>query len=283
MRHPRATPAPSQPGKSVFYRMLADSGPFSWTSRCSLGAPVGLRHGDPAQRCLRGIPAWQTIPQPISKRFLSGVITALRHGNPCPQVPQRHPRAILLALSPRYPRIIPAWQIGLLPNVGRFGAFFMDIEVLIGCSSRSSARRPCLQVLHSHLRVAKQSSIGPSARRPCPEVSQRHPRVAKGLSIGSSARRPLPQPSQWHPRVANHPPTDLKTVSFRCHNRSSARRPCPQVLQSHPRVAKQSSIGPSARGPCLQAPQSHLHVAKRSSDRSLERPPRPQMPQWPPR
>ena len=108
MMHPRATPAPSQPGKSVFYRMLADSGPFSWTSRCSLGAPVGLRHGDPAQRCLRGIPAWQTIPQPISKRFLSGVITALRHGDPCPQVPQRHPPAILLALSPRYPRIIPA-------------------------------------------------------------------------------------------------------------------------------------------------------------------------------
>ena len=137
--------------------------------------------------------------------------------------------------SPRHPRAIPAWQVGLLPNVGRFGAFFMDIEVLIGCSSRSSARRPC------------------------PEVSQRHP------------------------RVADHPPTDLKTVSFRCHNRSSARRPCPQVLQSHLRVAKQSSIGPSARRPCLQAPQSHLHVAKRSSDRSLERPPRPQMPQWPPR
>ena len=130
--------------------------------------------------------------------------------------------------SQRYPRAIPAWQVGLLPNVGRFGAFFMDIEVLIGCSSRSSARRPCLQVLHSHLRVAKQSSIGPSARRPCPEVSQKHLRVAKGLSIGSSARRPLPQPSQWHPRVANHPPTDLKTVSFRCHNRSSARRPCPE-------------------------------------------------------
>ena len=177
---------------------------------------------------------------------------------------------------------------------------------------------PCPQVLQSHLRVAKQSSIGPSARRPCPQIFQRHP------------------------RVADHPPTDLKTVSFRCHNRSSARRPCPeghqshpcaipapssrypriipawqigllpnvgrfgaffmdievligcssrssarrpclQVLHSHLREAKQSSIGPSARRPCLQAPQSHLHVAKRSSDRSLERPPRPQMPQWPPR
>ena len=80
----------------------------------------------------------------------------------------------------------------------------------------------------------------------------------------------------WQPCVADHPPTDLKTVSFRCHNRSSARRPCPQVLQSHLRVAKQSSIGPSARRPCLQAPQSHLHVAKRSSDRSLAQRPLPQ-------
>ena len=31
---------------------------------------------------LGGSPAWRTIPQPISKRFLSGVITGLRHGNP---------------------------------------------------------------------------------------------------------------------------------------------------------------------------------------------------------
>ena len=142
--------------------------------------------------------------------------------------------------SPHHPRTIPAWQIGLLPNVGRFGAFFMDIEVLIGCSSRSSARRPCLQVLHSHLRVAKQSSIGPSARGPCQQIFQRHP------------------------RVANHPPTDLRPVSFRCHNRSSARRPCPQVLQSHLRVAKQSSIGPSARRPCPEVPQRHHPVARRS-------------------
>ncbi len=106
-RQPSAIPALSPPGKSVFYRMLADSGPFSWTSRCSLGAPVGLRHGDLAYRCFRSISAWR-----------SSHLSALRHGDPCP------------------------------------------------------------------------------------EVSQRHPRVAK------------------------HPPTDLKTVSFRCHNRSSARRPC---------------------------------------------------------
>ena len=69
--HPRAIPAPSQPGKSVFYRMLADSGPFSWTSRCSLGAPVGLRHGDPAHRCFRAISAWR-----------SSHLSALRHGDP---------------------------------------------------------------------------------------------------------------------------------------------------------------------------------------------------------
>ena len=128
--------------------------------------------------------------------------------------------------SPRHPRAIPAWQIGLLPNVGRFGAFFMDIEVLIGCSSRSSARRPCLQVLQSHLRVAKQSSIGPSARRPCLQMPQ------------------------WHPRVAK-----------RSSDRSLARRPCPEVSQRHLRVAKRSSIRHSARQTCPQVPQRHHPVA----------------------
>ncbi len=157
--------------------------------------------------------------------------------------------------SPRHPRAIPAWQIGLLPNVGRFGAFFMDIEVLIGCSSRSSARRPCLQVLQSHLRVAKQSSIGPLARRPCPEVSHRHL------------------------RVADHHPTDLKTVSFRCHNRSSARRSCLQAPQRHTRVAKRSSDRSSARRPCPEVSQRHPRVAKRSSDRSLARRPCPEVSQ----
>ena len=147
-----------------------------------------------------GSTAWRIITQPISDRSLSDALIALWHGNPCPQVPQRHPRAIpapsqchpsaIPAPSPHHPRTIPAWQIGLLPNLGRFGAFFMDIEVLIGCSSRSSARRPC------------------------PEVSQRHPRVAKGLSIGSSARRPLPQPSQWHPRVARPSPNRSQNGFF---------------------------------------------------------------------
>ena len=105
-----------------------------------------------------------------------------------------HPR-IIPASSPHHPRAIPA----------RRDHHPTDLKtVSFRCHNRSSARRPCLHVLQSHLRVAKQSSIGPSARRPCPQIFQRHP------------------------RVADHPPTDLKTVSFRCHNRSSARRPCPE-------------------------------------------------------
>ena len=146
-RYPRIIPAPSPPGKSVFYRILADSGPFSWTSRCSLGAPVGLRHGDlayrcfraisawrsshlsalrhgdPAQRCLRGIPAWQ-------RGYLSG----LRHGHPA----QRYLRAILAwqsvllsgirhdKLVHRYPRGIILWrsQTGHLPLLVHEIGFF---------------------------------------------------------------------------------------------------------------------------------------------------------------
>ena len=69
---------------------------------------------------------------------------------------------------------------------------------------------------------------------------------------------------RWQHSLANYYPTDLRPVSFRCHNRSSARRPCPQVLQSHLRVAKQSSIGPSARRPCPEVPQRHHPVARRS-------------------
>ena len=95
------------------------------------------------------------------------------------------------------------------------------------CHNRSSARRPCLQVLQSHLRVAKQSSIGPSARPPRPEVSQSHPRVTKRSSSRSSARRPRLQVPQRHPVVAKG--ASIGTL---------ARRPCPQVPQGHPRVAK---------------------------------------------
>ena len=105
--------------------MLADSGPFSWTSRCSLGALVGLRHGDQlteGSEAFQRRPAWRTFTQPISKRFLSGVITGLRHGD----LAYRCFRAIsawrsggLRALrhgdpAQRCLRGIPAWQRGLL-------------------------------------------------------------------------------------------------------------------------------------------------------------------------
>ena len=88
--YPRAIPASSPPGKSVFYRMLADSGPFSWTSRCSLGALVGLRHGDLAYRCFRAISAWR-----------SSHLSALRHGD----------------LAQRCLRGILAWQSVLLTGL----------------------------------------------------------------------------------------------------------------------------------------------------------------------
>ena len=62
----------------------------------------------------------------------------------------------------------------------------------------------------------------------------------------------IPGPSPGHPSVADHPPTDLKTVSFRCHNRSSARRPCPEGHQSHPRAIP----APSPRGETITQPIS---------------------------
>ena len=74
---------------------------------------------------LGGSPAWRTIPQPISKRFLSGVITGLRHGNPA----RRSFRAIsawrsshLSALRHgdpvyRHLRAISTWQSVLLTGL----------------------------------------------------------------------------------------------------------------------------------------------------------------------
>ena len=70
------------------------------TSICPIKNPlaVNMRHprATPKQSPghPRAIPAWQTIPQPISKRFLSGVITGLRHRDP----------------FHRYLRDIPAWR-----------------------------------------------------------------------------------------------------------------------------------------------------------------------------
>ena len=42
-----------------------------------------------------------------------------------------------------------------------------------------------------------------SARRPCPQVLQRHPRVVKGASDRLSARRPSPQVPNCHTRGVN--------------------------------------------------------------------------------
>ena len=130
MRHPRAIPAPSQPGKSVFYRMLADSGPFSWTSRCSLGAPVGLRHGDLAYRCFRAISACRTIQLSLSNRPLTGprpvfatatLLTGTSVPSPCGETVIHRPfGAVTLptGISEASPRGGPSpnrFQTGLFP------------------------------------------------------------------------------------------------------------------------------------------------------------------------
>ena len=85
--------------------------------------------------------------------------------------------------------------------------------------------------------------------------------------------RATPAPSPPHPRVADHPPTDLKTVSFRCHNRSSARQPLLQSSQWHPRVAKRSSDRSLAQRPLPQVPQWHHRVTKGTSIGTLARRP----------
>ena len=148
-----------------------------------------------------GSTAWRSITQPISDRSLFGVITGLRHVD----LAHRYLRAIstwqsshLSALrhgdpAHRYFRGIPAWRDHPPTDLK---------TVSFRCHNRSSARRPCPQVLQSHLRVAKQSSIGPSARPPRPEVSQSHRRVAKRSSIRHSARQTCPQVPQRHHPVA---------------------------------------------------------------------------------
>ena len=117
------------------------------------------------------------------------------------------------------------------------------------CPIKKSSRSEYEASPH-HPRAAKRSSDRSLARPPCPQVAQWHPRVAKLSSIGPSARRPCPQAPQRHPRVADPPPTDLKTVSFRCHTRSSARRPLPRRLRGSP--------APSPRHPrAIPVPSPH--------------------------
>ena len=109
---------------------------------------------------------------PIKKSSRSEYDASPHHPRIIPAPYHHHPRAIPPS-SPRHPRAIPA----------RRDHHPTDLKtVSFRCHNRSSARRPCLQLLQSHLRVAKQSSIGPSARRPCLQMPQWHPRVAKRSS-----------------------------------------------------------------------------------------------------
>ena len=90
-----------------------------------------------------------------------------------------------------------------------------------GSSDRSSARRPCPQVLQRHHVVAKGASGRSLARPPCPQMLQGHPRVAKGASGRSLARPPCPQLPQGHPGVAKNHLTKDKPVSARCKDQLS--------------------------------------------------------------
>ena len=72
-----------------------------------------------------------------------------------------------------------------------------------------------------HPGVANGASDRSSARRPCPQVLQGHPRVAKGASDRSSARPPCPQLPQGHPGVAKSHLTKDKPVSARCKDQLS--------------------------------------------------------------
>ncbi len=77
-------------------------------------ALVGLRHGDPAHRCLRGMPAWR-----------SGHLSTLRHGNPIHKCFSGIPawrRGLLAGLrhgdpAYRHFRGIPAWRSVLLTGL----------------------------------------------------------------------------------------------------------------------------------------------------------------------
>ena len=94
------------------------------------------------------------------------------------------------------------------------------IQVSFRCSSRSSARPPCLQVPQRHPGVAKRASISTLARGPSTEALLGQGRVAKGRELvpltglwsGSRpglARHPRLQVVQWHPLVPKHLQTNL--------------------------------------------------------------------------
>ena len=94
--------------------------------------------------------------------------------------------------------------------------------------------------------------------------------IKNPLAVNMRHPRAIPVPSPRHPRIIparrDHPPTDLKTVSFRCHNRSSARRPCPEGSEAAPRYLR-AILAPSQRHPSAIPALSphHPRLASRSS------------------
>ena len=65
------------------------------------GLLTGLWHSDPAHRYLSGIPAWRTASRPVHDRQLTDALAGLRHGDPA----HRHLRTIF------------AWRRGLLTGL----------------------------------------------------------------------------------------------------------------------------------------------------------------------
>ena len=109
---------------------------------------TGLWHCIPAHKCSRAIPAWQTGTEPMPNRSINGAMGTLRHGDP----------------AHRYSRGIPSWRRGHLSAL-RLGdpahRYFSGILAWRkGASDRSSARHPCPQVPQGHPRVAKMPDPG---------------------------------------------------------------------------------------------------------------------------
>ena len=116
-----------------------------------------------------GSTAWRIITQPISDRSLSDALIALWHGNPCPQVPQRHPRAIpvpsqchpsaIPASSPHHPRLAnrsstESWPIRGLFH-GHRGAHWVLQSVFGTATLPRGVSEPALRgetVIHRPLR-----------------------------------------------------------------------------------------------------------------------------------
>ena len=156
-----------------------------------------MRHWVAAPSNPRAIPAWRTFTQPISKRFLSGVITGLRHGN----LAQKDTR-VIPAPSPRHPRAIP---VPSPPGKSVFGTATLVHRYLGGSPAWRSINQPISDRSLSDALIALRHG------NPCPQVpqrhpsaipalSQRHPRVTKRSSDRSLERPPRPQMPQWPPR-----------------------------------------------------------------------------------